>query len=125
MSAISMDKLHDSRWIWLAILIGLSVLLGYWGFAEMDPGKKCWYFLYRSMQLFTLESGSMEQMPWALNVAHFMAPVAFVLAGLMAFFKSFKTGLVRFFLILRKDHVVLCGLGPRSLQLAKDFREQK
>jgi hypothetical protein len=47
------------------------------------------------------------------------------LAAVFAFLEIFRKRLERILLRYHKDHVVLCGLGAGSLQLAQDFRKQQ
>jgi len=116
-------------WPWLVILgpAGLCALMGFLGFVEYfrcsgeTPSRLDVFYL--TLQLFTLESGAVDgPVPWQLQVARFLAPVAAfwsVFSGLAALFRG---GLVRFQLRFIRRHNVVCGLGRTGLQLVSDFR---
>jgi hypothetical protein len=105
----------------LAALVALG--LGTWGFAELDQ-RPFLSDLYRSLQLFALESGAVTPEPgWQLNVARFLAPAvtgyAIVRAVMLVLRERART------LALRRaaDHVLVAGLGAEGVQLARAFAD--
>ncbi len=91
-------------------------------FAERDV----WDIFYRPIQLFMLDDSMVIDeggivMSWQLQIARFMSPAIAgytAFAALSAVFNE-QLGLLK--LRLFKGHVVICGLGRKGDQLAKDF----
>lgn len=119
---------HDMRWPLLGALAATAVLLGHFGFQEhfrlVGEPRSLSRTLYLSLQLFTLESGSLAPpTPWTLDVARFLAPAVSFSAVLVAIAAAFRDQLslarLRFF----RGHVVVCGLGTKGALLAAAFRE--
>jgi voltage-gated potassium channel Kch len=105
----------------LTALVALG--LGTWGFAELDQ-RPFLSDLYRSLQLFALESGAVTPEPgWQLNVARFLAPAvtgyAIVRAVLLVLRERMRS------LALRRaaNHVLVAGLGAEGVQLARAFAD--
>ena len=117
------------RWLaiggaWLAVGI-----LGYVGFAQYLAGlgqtRSPGDLLYRTIQLFVLESGAVEGPPgWELELARFLAPAVAAYTAVQAlallFYERFQLLRLRF----ARGHVVICGLGYKGLVLARGFRER-
>jgi len=119
-------------WPWLAIgvIAAVSGILGYRGFwlaySRQGQTPSHLHMLYLMFQLFTLESGASVEgpVPWQLEVARFLAPVVPAWTLWKALATVFRDQLHALRLRFKKNHVVICGLGRKALQLAKDFREQ-
>lgn len=115
------------RW-GLILSLGVATLaLGWVGFARYhaahDLPATFWYNLYLSLQLFTLESGSVPApLPLALNVARFLAPLVSAWALVKTLFLLFGDRIRSMRLRRLRGHVVVCGLGRRGTQLVRDFR---
>lgn len=116
-------------WMWLAVVVVflIALWLGYVGFAKyhlgLDAGLPLLDNFYLSCQLFVLKSGSVRgPIPWELQVARFLAPMvpAWTVFSAMRVLLSEQFRMV--FLRFRKNHVVICGLGRKGLQLVKDCR---
>jgi hypothetical protein len=116
------------RWPLLGGLAVVAFVLGHFGFREHfrlvgEPRSLARTF-YLSLQLFTLESGSLAPpTPWQLDAARFLAPaVSFstVATTLATIFRE-QFGLVR--LRFFRGHVVICGLGQKGVRLANAFRD--
>lgn len=117
------------RWPALGALALTALLLGHLGFQEhfrlVDEPRSLTRTLYLSLQLFTLESGSLSPpTPWSLDVARFLAPVVtfYTVAVAVAAVLREQLGLVR--LRFFRNHVVICGLGQKGAVLAAAFRDQ-
>src|SRR4028118_475518 len=76
-----------SRWAGLGALTAVAVVLGTIGFERLPQGGS-WSLadsLYRSLQLFVLESGSVNPpVPWQLEIARMLAPALTVAAAVLA-----------------------------------------
>jgi len=94
--------------------------LGYVGFRDyfIDVGvhMSTSDLVYLSLQLFTLESGSVPQTgaSWQLEVARLAAPVASATALVAALAAAFQQRVEDWRLRRERDHVVVCGLGTRG-----------
>jgi voltage-gated potassium channel Kch len=75
--------------------------------------------------LFFLESGSVSgPVPVELEIARIAAPVVPAWTVIKALALIFRGQMQLLRLRFIKDHVVICGLGKRGFQLAKDFRRE-
>lgn len=116
-------------WQWAALGVGiaLTMVLGCWGFARhaADHGQP-WTVLdivYRSVQLFVLESGAYEPpLPWQAEVARYLALVVAGGTVVKTLWMLFRKQVEMLKLRFRKGHVVVCGLGQRGRQLVEDCR---
>lgn len=117
----------EVRWYVIAALWLVALALGCLGFdgyfAARGEARTPLDILYLSLQLFTLESGSVGgPLPLSLEVARLLAPAVAgytVLAALAGLFSEQLQSLRMRFL---RDHVVICGLGRRGSLLAREFR---
>jgi len=101
--------------------------MGYLGFREYafsaSTGDTALDSAYRTIQLFVLESGYVQgNVPWQLEIARVLAPVVPAWAALQALLFLFRDQREAWRLRRRKDHVVVCGLGRKGMQLVRDFR---
>ena len=115
------------RWMVLAGLTALALILGYLGFERLPDGDE-WGFgdsLHRSIQLFVLESGGVAPpVPWELEVARLLAPAVTVYAAVLAGIALFRDRLRELGVRLRaRDHVVVAGLGSKGFPLARRLHE--
>jgi hypothetical protein len=126
----SADEIGPSRraleWGVVVLLALTALALGYLGFRDAYPGYSTTELLYRSLQLFALESGALPResaAPLALEIARILAPVVAGYAAIRAVILLFGEELAflgRRFLL--RDHVVIVGLGAKGFALAKLFR---
>ena len=125
---------HDRvvHWQWL-IVVGLGVLalvLGTIGFghgigADGQPEGVVDAF-YDSMRLFHMHfERAPYPLPWELQIARFLAPLVLGFTLVKGFLfvahshrRAFQHGSM-------SDHIVICGLGQKGLQLAKEYRDKK
>jgi len=121
---------RESLWQWWLILaLGIVTLgLGWIGFSRYyamhgQPATG-WHNLYVALQLFSLESGPVPApIPLELNIVRFLAPViaAWVLVKTVVLVFGERIRSLQMHRI--RNHVVVCGLGRRGFQLARDFKE--
>src|SRR5918997_750859 len=118
-------------WVLVAALAILAFVLGLVGFRELHGGQYSWTELvYRSLQLFVLESGALEQpgaqAPLTLELARILAPAVAAYAAIRAIVVLFRTQLALLGMRFRlRNHVVVAGLGAQGFALAKSFRAAK
>jgi hypothetical protein len=124
------DEMGPSRraveWSVVVLLAVSALALGYLGFRDVYPGYSTTELLYRSIQLFALESGALPReraAPLLLEIARILAPAVAAYAAIRAVILLFGEELAflgRRFLL--RDHVVIVGLGAKGFALAKSFR---
>jgi hypothetical protein len=121
---------HNHR-DWM-IIIGCaitSIFLGVLGFFQYFKGQGVEIFFgsifYLTIQLFTLESGSITgNVPLALNLARFLAPATVAGAGVKVLLSVFRDIFIGLQLNWYQNHVIVCGLGTKGLNYVKDFLEE-
>jgi hypothetical protein len=114
------------EWPLLFVLASLTILCGILGFrayfsahGEFRSLLDC---LYLTLQLFTLESGSLAgAKTWPLELARFAAPLLSGYAALQALQVLFSRQITFMRLAVIKDHTIICGLGRKGYMLALDF----
>lgn len=117
------------RYTWpiIGVLWAVALLLGYLGFskyyAAIGEARSYRDIFYVTLQLFTVESGSVPgPISWELETARLLAPALTLYTAVQALALIFRQHLKRFRLRFYRDHVVICGLGRRGLLLARAFR---
>lgn len=117
------------RWGLIGGLATVAFLLGYVGFRQYfdDIGaqKSTTDLVDFSLQLFTLESGSVPDSgaPWQLEVARLAAPLATATALLNALIVVFESRFRDWRLQRARQHVIVCGLGWTGANLVRDLLE--
>lgn len=116
-------------WILIVFAAVVSLVLGYIGFVEHAElkgyNRSVLDVLYLDWQLFTMESGGVEgPVPWQLEVARILAPLTAASAVFRIFVEFLRNRWRGLKLALARNHVIICGLGRRGLQLAEECRRQ-
>lgn len=120
--------MSEYKWYLTAAMWVAAITLGYVGFGEYfsrhGETRTSWDILYRTLQLFVLNSGALpESVSWPLEVGRFLAPIMTVYTTAQALEFVLRDQLQRFRLRLMRNHVVICGLGRKGLLLAEAFRQ--
>jgi hypothetical protein len=111
------------EWPLVAVLALTALGLGIEGFHRQFGDLGASHVVYRALQLFTLESGSLAPpIVWELDVARFLAPAVAVYAAARAFAAVFREQLQLLRARFWRGHVVIVGLGERGRLLAEAFR---
>lgn len=118
--------LAHHEWHIVAAVWLVSLVLGCLGFARhfgyLGEKRSAWDIFYLTLQLFTMESGSVPTADnWALDVARFLAPAAAVYTAITALAVVFRDELQTMRLRFLSNHVIICGLGRRGLRLTRGF----
>jgi len=112
-------------WSVVAVAIVLTIVLGVIGFAEInDPPLPFSTRLYLSIQLLTIKSGALADLPhvsWTLQVARYAGIVASLGTVLNALLVVFGQRIRAFLVRRRTHHAVVCGVGQTGEQLATDL----
>jgi voltage-gated potassium channel Kch len=125
---------RGGEWLAVTAIASIAVALGYEGFARLPQSAELssTELLYRSLQLFVLESGAVQPpgpgqpwpgVPWQLEVARVLAPVTTAYAAVRALVALFREHLRISALRFLDEHVVVAGLGTKGFQLARSLRE--
>ncbi len=128
-----MQNTHTSLkfdWRWLIILASITILLGMYGFNEdaiaTNTPLSQLDLLYRSIQLFTLETGTISSpIHFTLEIARWLAPLitfSAAIKGILSLVQDKSKSLLQ----LRKiqKHAIICGLGNKGFYLAKELLEK-
>lgn len=123
-------RMNLRRLPWSWIIVGgfflFVYVLGFLGFQEharISTPPSTWLdTAYLTGQLFTLESGAVSgPLPWKLEVARFLAPVAAAVALIQALVSSFSFHLSRIWLRIRGRHVIVAGLGEKGAIVVREL----
>ncbi len=122
------DFWHEYQWPFIVGMGVAAVVLGWIGFwkyfAAVGEPRTPLDIAYTTLQLFTLESGSVSgPVPWELEIARVLAPVVAGFMAVKALAVLFREEFRVFWLRFRSDYVVICGLGRKGLLLARAFRD--
>jgi hypothetical protein len=117
------------QWTVLAAMWFLAFLLGFVGFrkyfAATGEIRSTWDVLYLTLQLFTVESGSVTgKLSWELEAARLLAPATTLYTAIQALAMIFREQIQRLRMRFFRDHIVICGLGRRGLELARSCRSK-
>jgi len=120
-----LKKIKAYEWLIVSVLAGFSFLLGVLGhwllYQQTGVSYSVTDLMYRSFQLFFLEFGPEDQIPWILDIARWLAPFTLAITAIKAFFsiagEQFDLLKAKFY----RDHSVICGLGRTGSGLAKDL----
>lgn len=118
-----------ARWLVLPGAGLLAVALGTWGLAQVDAAagdkKTVLTHLYQSLSLFGAQGADVDgDVPWALEVARFLAPLVLAGAALGTFLAVSRREADGLRARLRRGHLVVVGAGPRAVALALDAQTE-
>jgi voltage-gated potassium channel Kch len=116
--------------------VAVTVVLGLVGYhldalaSEQPPPKvDLWYgfdLLYRTLQLFVLEFNQRaKDTPWPLEAARWLGAIVAGIALFKAAEEIFHRQFDDWRLRRLKDHVVVCGLGRKGLELVRQLRRRR
>ena len=119
----------EFKWVLVGGFVLLTFILGYIGFSKYYAvrGESRSYLdiIYLTLQLFTLESGSLRgQITWELEIARLLSPLiaAYTIVNAAGFIFREQFKILKLKLI--KGHVVIFGSGIRASLLATKFLER-
>jgi Trk K+ transport system NAD-binding subunit len=104
----------------IIFLIVITFLFGFMGFSKENNNKSFLTIVYRILRLFILEGEFSSSIPYELEIARFSAPLVLAYAGIRAVMSIFEDKILDFELKFIKNHVIICGLGEKGLQLVQD-----
>ena len=115
------------QWHVVGTVLVVAFVLGFVGFRTyyLEQGKPAtfWDYLYLAGQLFFNKDGDKTgDIPWTLQVARFLAPLATIFAVVKALAAVFARQLDQAKAYLAKHHVVVCGLSRKGLYTALELQ---
>ena len=124
-----LPRWRDYRWPVVGVLGLAALVLGWLGFrgyfVALGEPRSLWDLLYLSLQLFTLESGSVSgPVGWQLQVARLLAPAVAIYVAGSALAVIFREQIQLLRIRFSSGHVLICGLGRKGLLLARAFRDR-
>jgi len=126
-------RYHDGagrrQWLVVAGLGILALVLGTIGFLLGKPAdgqpQGALDALYNAMRLFHMHfEHAPYPLPWELQIARFLAPLVLVVTLFKGFVFVARSHRHAFLHRSKHGHVVICGLGQKGLQLARQCRRQ-
>jgi hypothetical protein len=113
------------RFMVFAAAAGLSLALGVWGFRLAEPEADALTLVYRSFQLFSLESGAVDPpAPWPLEIARWLAPLTLLGGAIGGAMALLGANLDRLRARRLRGHHIICGLGGKGAALAADLLDR-
>jgi len=118
----------DARVLFLFVFAIIALSLGTVGFykyfSRLGEAKSLATAFYDALWLFTIEAGNLaEPIPWQLEIARWLSPVISMYAVLLGLAVLFRDQARLLGLSFLRNHVILCGLGQKGLNIARSFRE--
>ena len=103
--------------------IALS-LVGNYGFLPRDQWPDPIDWLVRTIDLFKMGTNVPKPTPWPIEIARFTGATFTLSVLAKVWVQLFREQIAQFRLSYWRGHVVICGLGRKGLQLAREFRQQ-
>jgi voltage-gated potassium channel Kch len=115
--------------LWTTLTAVVAFVLGYLGYRDsLSGGLDRLDAIYRTMQLFAMDSQPEPNAPWELRVARFIAPLSLATAAVVAAALFFRDHYQRLLIgVFAREHVVVVGLSESSGAVAEamvDFGER-
>lgn len=125
-----MRKIFRNTW-WFVVPLGFSALFfSTIGFSEYFVQHKIphspFEAIYRSMMLFPINMGTIDdEIPIFLEIGRWLALLTLITAGYSTVLALARDRIRLMSLKYSKGHVVICGLGTKGSQIARDFLTNK
>lgn len=116
-------SISETKLLILFLLGAFSLALGFCGFQEYyritGEQKSISTAFYNALWLFTIEPGNLTSpIPWQLEFARWLSPAVAMYAVLLGFAALFRDQVRLLSLGFLRNHVVICGLGQKGLNIA-------
>jgi hypothetical protein len=106
----------------------IGFIFGYIGFYNKFAGtadQNILSIIYHVVRLFIFDFRVESPIPWELNVARLLCPLASSYSVLITFLFVFRKKIKYFRLKYYRNHVIICGINKWTVFLAKDFKNYK
>jgi len=119
----------EIRWIVIASLWFLSLILGFLGFSIYSEQNGLGFTttdqIYRTLQLISMNSGAVDgKINWLLNAARFLLPSLTAYTAFQAFIDLFLEQATWIKLWGLDQHFIVCGLGRKGRYLVNGLQEE-
>jgi hypothetical protein len=123
---------REYRWLAGVLSALAALILGYIGITEYlkhlpdQPHRTPADILYLTFRLFTLDGDwIVGQKNWPLMVAKFLAPAVTAYTAALTVLAVFRRQIQQLRVrLLWRNHVIICGLGRKGMQLLREFRRR-
>ena len=122
--------LAEARLLILFVIGAVALTLGVIGFHKYflltGEQKSLATAIYNALWLFTIEPGNLvSPIPWELEVARWLSPAIAMYAILLGFAAIFRDQVRLLSLRFLRNHVIICGLGQKGMNIARNFRNNR
>lgn len=90
--------------LFIIVILAVYGYISYYGYAFDDA-------IYKTLQLFTIGSGTVPEKSFAVNLARFLAPIIVVCSGVQFIYFISQNGWKQLCLWTFKRHTIICGYG--------------
>ena len=120
----------ENKWRLILFFASVTICIGYIGFKEyfeLNYEQLSFFdLLYRTFQLFVLDSGAVEPpLNFKLELARWIAPIISTIIAANALIVLFNEQLQLFKIRFLRGHIIICGLGNKGLLLAQKFKKSR
>jgi voltage-gated potassium channel Kch len=119
---------RQSRWLVGVVAVVVGLVLGWIGldryFEARHAVRSSLDILYDDLKLLFFGGSPEPPLPWQLQVARFVAPIAFGYSAFAALLILFRDRVQQLRLPFQRRHVVVAGLGTKGLTFVEQLREQ-
>lgn len=117
---------RENQWFIIGIIGVVGIGLGAWGYIRaLGDTATIFDCLYYTVKLFKLDMQSqITDVPWQLEIARFVLPALTVYTVAIALINVFKEQAEILRIKMLRDHIVVCGLGKKGLQLVEDLVQE-
>jgi hypothetical protein len=120
--------LSDTQWLLIGLVWIITYLFCLWGVYKQilatGEVRSFWDPFYRTFQLFLFDDSmiiSGKLLSWELEIGRFLAPMVAAYTVFSAIFELYKEQIKMFRIKKVSNHIVICGIGRKGLELIRDF----
>ncbi len=111
------------NWSLMGLGAVAAFVCGFMGF--LSAGFTISDSVYGALHLFIMEHPDVERVGILLNIARFLAPLLLAITAIRTFALLLKDQIQDWKLGRLKGHVVICGLGRKGYELAKQYKGER
>lgn len=104
-------------------MTGVSFILGFIGYCRLAPPHNIFDVLetcYKTMELVTVHMPQkLPDLPLELQISRFTLPLTTLWLGIGSYLAYLRRPIKLYSLQAWQDHLIVCGIGPRALSMAK------
>jgi voltage-gated potassium channel Kch len=114
----------STAWWFIVLISCVAFGFGYYGFIQLDNTTQMRAVansVYRTVQLFSLESGDVEFPNWQLEVGRWCACFVLFSSLLKGIFQAFDSHLTHLIIKHSTDHIIVCGTGEKGIRIIDEY----